>query len=208
MRNLDLVNNKHVFAHRGLWGSSVPQNSLSSFQLAVENGFSIETDIRHQNGALVTSHDLKSGIEPFHPVDLTNFHTPFALNLKEDGLQELLINIRDWIEISHSFVFDGSLPQMYLYRKLGIPHGLRMSEFERVLPWKSDVIWLDSFESDWWIIEKDFEMIEDSDVVVVSPELHGRDPRHVWDFLANQNSLGRKRYSICTDQPLGYLAWL
>ena len=97
---------------------------------------------------------------------------------------------------------------MYQFNKLGIPHALRLSEFEKSLPWKSAVIWLDAFTSDWWIKDRSIRsQIRDSKVVVVSPELHGRDPRAVWDFLAKQRLAGNINFAICTDRPTEYLAW-
>jgi hypothetical protein len=114
----------------------------------------------------------------FH--ELTQMFSTFALNLKEDGLQECIIRERDWIETTNSFVFDGSIPEMYRYHKLGIPHALRISEFEKTLPWKSNALWLDSFYEDWWIDDSSVDkLMEDSNTIVVSPELHGRDARFV-----------------------------
>jgi hypothetical protein len=143
----------------------------------------------------------------FH--ELTQMFSTFALNLKEDGLQECIIRERDWIETTNSFVFDGSIPEMYRYHKLGIPHALRISEFEKTLPWKSNALWLDSFYEDWWIDDSSVDkLMEDSNTIVVSPELHGRDARFVWDVLAKRHADGFSNFSICTDRPSEFLAWL
>ena len=37
------------YAHRGLWGGDVPENSLAAFSRAVEAGFAIETDLHLSN---------------------------------------------------------------------------------------------------------------------------------------------------------------
>ena len=197
-----------VFCHRGLWGTSARQNSLESFDIAFKSGFSIETDIRHFEEKAVISHDIPSGAGLPQLEMLTRLKTSFALNIKEDGLQEFFVQVRSWIETSNSFVFDGSIPEMFQYRKLGIQHALRLSEFEKTIPWQSGHIWLDSFREDWWLKDDSLlEILEGSHVVVVSPELHGRDPRFVWDFLAEKRSKGRFDFSICTDRPLEYLSW-
>ena len=46
------------YAHRGLHGNGVPENSLSAFSLAVKAGYGIELDVRFtKDGAIVVSHD-------------------------------------------------------------------------------------------------------------------------------------------------------
>lgn len=46
------------FAHRGLHSEGVPENSLTAFRLAVENGYAIELDVRlSRDGELVVFHD-------------------------------------------------------------------------------------------------------------------------------------------------------
>ena len=200
--------NDKVFCHRGFWNSKIDQNSLNSFVCASENGFSIETDIRHLKGNAVISHDQPSGGELPKLEMLTRFDTSFALNIKEDGLQDFFVQVRSWIETSNSFVFDGSVPEMHRYRMLGIEHALRLSEFEKSIPWQSSYIWLDAFYEDWWLKDDSvLAILKKSQVVVVSPELHGRDPRFVWDFLASERSKGQFDFSICTDRPLEYLSW-
>lgn len=45
-------------AHRGLWNESIPENSLSAYRNAAENGFAIEIDIYlTKDGHLVSFHD-------------------------------------------------------------------------------------------------------------------------------------------------------
>ncbi len=46
------------YAHRGLHNSSVPENSIEAFSLAVESGFGIELDVRlSSDGELMVFHD-------------------------------------------------------------------------------------------------------------------------------------------------------
>jgi hypothetical protein len=186
----------------------VRQNTLESFIGASNRSFSIETDIRHFNGDAVISHDLSEDSDLPKLEMLTNFDVAFALNIKEDGLQNFFVEKRSWIEATNSFIFDGSIPEMYRYRELGINHALRLSEFEKTLPWQSGYVWLDSFYEDWWLNDNStLSLLEEFQVIVVSPELHGRDPRFVWDFLAKGQIEGRFGFSICTDSPLEYLSW-
>lgn len=46
------------YAHRGLWGKSIPENSLKAFDNAVKNGFAIELDIQlSKDGVVMVFHD-------------------------------------------------------------------------------------------------------------------------------------------------------
>ncbi len=49
---------EHKYAHRGLHGDGVAENSLSAFRRAVEGGYGIELDVRlSRDGELVVFHD-------------------------------------------------------------------------------------------------------------------------------------------------------
>ena len=46
-------------AHRGLHSKDVPENSMQAFELAVEKGFNIETDVHlTKDGEVVCFHDF------------------------------------------------------------------------------------------------------------------------------------------------------
>ena len=46
------------YAHRGLWGGAVPENSLAAFRAAADAGFAIELDIQlSKDGEVVVFHD-------------------------------------------------------------------------------------------------------------------------------------------------------
>lgn len=46
------------FAHRGLWGGEVPENSKAAFRLAVQKGFAIELDVQlSRDGEVMVFHD-------------------------------------------------------------------------------------------------------------------------------------------------------
>lgn len=177
------------------------QNSKPAIERAFSLGFGVETDIRSHLANLVISHDQILSSE-----NLENFEmgtgNRFALNLKEDGLVTNFSAHKDWISSSSSFLFDGSMPQMYTAWKNGIPHALRVSEFEREVPWSSDFLWIDGFESDWWI-DSQFvlSLSSKSHCVFVSPELHGREHHRAFDWLAQMKSADIFDFSVCTDFP-------
>lgn len=49
---------KHAYAHRGLWGEGVPENSVAAFRAASAAGLGCELDVRMtRDGELVVFHD-------------------------------------------------------------------------------------------------------------------------------------------------------
>jgi hypothetical protein len=195
-----------IYCHRGYWESGDQQNSLAAFAKAVANGFGIETDIRDYQGSIVISHGSASN-SSLSIEELPKTGTPIALNLKAEGLLGLnRKSLEALLTVKGTFVFDGSIPEMLRYRELGFSHALRMSEYEREIPWKPEFIWLDSFYSDWWIeIDLLREFSEKHFVIVVSPELHNRQYARVWDLVCEEMSRGNLNLGICTDYPNQFL---
>lgn len=53
---IDLV--RYAYAHRGLWGEGVPENSVSAFRAAAAAGLGVELDVRMtRDGELIVFHD-------------------------------------------------------------------------------------------------------------------------------------------------------
>lgn len=195
-----------IFAHRGIWGAS-KQNSLSAISKATDLGFAVETDLRLLKGAVVLSHD-PTGLEGADKLDsILPSKVPLALNIKMDGLIPFL-NI-EAIKGNDYFFFDGSLPELYKYRRSGLKTACRISELENESPWPSDIVWLDSFSHDWWIKGEVLKKLTaHSMVVVVSPELHGRNRDQAWESVRQEFIEGNPRIAICTDHPEEFQAIL
>ena len=85
----NLVATMKIICHRGFWSNSNKPNSIESFELAISNGFGIETDVRDFKGKLVISHDPPLGEEIYFE-DLLTIKSiskfPLAINIKSDGL--------------------------------------------------------------------------------------------------------------------------
>jgi hypothetical protein len=191
-----------IIAHRGLWADVAEQNTRLALINALNQGFGVETDLREHFGKLVISHDP--------PVDCSSIFFEkiwskrrFAYNIKSDGLGKYFQQIIHYMKDTNSFVFDGSIPEMLKYRQYGVPHALRLSEFEKDLPWPTEFIWIDGFREDWWL--RDHEVLshlEDKHLVFVSPELHGRDHKFAFDWFIQLRERGYANFSVCTDYPL------
>jgi hypothetical protein len=130
----------------------------------------------------------------------------FALNIKSDGLSSIMTDeLRTLQGIPH-FFFDMSTPELVKYVKAGLRVGLRRSEFETLAPQLSifsepSAVWVDGFNSDWWKTSELLELGSRKRVVIlVSPELHGRDPAQVWKTFAEEFHNNPNLY-ICTDYP-------
>lgn len=72
-----------VYAHRGLHGKGVPENSMHAFELALQKGYGIELDVHlMSDGGLAVIHDSKlerttgaqGCIEDLTTADLENYH--------------------------------------------------------------------------------------------------------------------------------------
>lgn len=197
---------QRIYCHRGQWSVKTEQNSFKALRDASDNGFGLETDVRDSHEKLVISHD--AFLPPLLNLsEIASLNSPIALNVKSDGLlrhgRELISKI---IEAPRSFVFDGSIPEMLQYKRIGANHALRLSEYETELPWLSGFIWLDAFESDWWLRSDILQQLSEKQfVVVVSPELHSREYRGVWDAVTSEISKGNPNVGICTDKPIDFL---
>jgi hypothetical protein len=197
----DVSGNQWIIAHRGEWGAFEEQNSHVAFQKALQHGFGIETDIRHHENHLIVSHDVVTDFQNILSFEL-ELQGRYDLNIKEDGLGAHFAELRDGIENTNSFLFDGSVPQMYLIRKLVLPHALRLSEYESEIPWEPTYIWVDGFESDWWLANSEImAKLDNYHLVFVSPELHGRSHHVAFDWFANLKVNHKRAFSVCTDFP-------
>lgn len=188
----------------------LPPNSIQALRKAITQGFSIETDIRFRNGRLVISHDIPKAnsvtagfaelLDLLAELRAGKVKTKVALNIKEDGLGPHLDSIRD---IPAFFLFDSSVPELNRLSQQKFRVFRRVSEYEFPLDSlsfpKTSGYWLDGFESDWFL-SHDLGTIAEEEFVLVSPELHGRNFMHTWDWFL-QNFRDHENAYICTDFP-------
>jgi hypothetical protein len=187
---------------------------------AVVTGLGIETDVRDSPAGLVVSHDPPGDDQAFTLVKLLAMlrenltaQGVLALNIKSDGLLPLIHEFLFELERHDFFFFDMSVPELLQYSQSGLPVAVRMSEYETYdLALSQRIggplrVWLDAFVHDWFTSSDSVaDLLESAFVVVVSPEIHGRDPRWVWDWVWDRHSDGHT-VSICTDRPLEFMAW-
>lgn len=197
-----------VLAHRGWWDSPAERNSRHAFERAFAAGYGVETDVRDRNGVLVIAHDPPTDssmtVDAFLDLYKQFPDRPtLALNIKSDGLADLLSAILAEKGVPSYFVFDMSIPDTLGCLRAGLTTFLRRSEHEScdsLMP-KAAGIWLDDFGGDY--ITSD--VIRDSHtaakrVAIVSPELHGHPHEASWrawrDVICELEGI-----ILCTDFP-------
>jgi len=199
-----------ILSHRGFWLEPAEKNTPGAFDRSFRLGFGTETDIRDLHGSLVIAHD-PPGLGAMTAEDMLALHTaidpalPLALNVKADGLQAMTAALLGRFGLTGAFVFDMSIPDMLQWLKADVPVYTRLSDVEPepLLADRCAGIWLDAFHSDWWdAATLDRQLVAGRRICIVSPELHRRDHRPVWDRLAAAAELiATDDVMLCTDFP-------
>lgn len=195
-----------LIGHRGKHDDGMLPNSMEALKAGLELGYGIETDFRDLEGRLVLSHDRPCKgaymAEDFFAMAGQYKECMLAINVKSDGIGDLIKGQIDKYHIENYFVFDMSVPQMLEYHKLGLCFFTRQSEYEKnpVLYEEAAGVWLDAFNHDDWIKEELVEeyINDDKKVCIVSPELHRRQPDTLWDKIDSW-TLDKGSLMICTD---------
>ena len=124
-----------IISHRGYWSKNSEKNKDLAFHRSFSLNLGTETDIRDFDGELVISHDVANKncitIEDFFEIYKSkDIQSSLALNIKSDGLQDLLMKSLKKNNINNYFVFDMSIPDTIMYLKKGINVFIRQSEYE------------------------------------------------------------------------------
>ncbi|WP_455186450.1 hypothetical protein [Azospirillum palustre] len=210
-----------ILAHRGWWREKSEKNSRTAFERCFQAGYGCELDVRDCAGTLVISHDppLTSDILTFP--ELLKIHAdsgttgPIAINVKADGLQDMIQQAFTQAGTAPHFLFDMSVPDTLVYLRKGMRVFVRQSEYEDFNSFGHDVpgVWLDFFHDRWAGKEVIHGHLNAGrSVALVSPELHGRDHRADWQVWREvhreieQEDKKEKfrdspRLMLCTDFP-------
>lgn len=181
-----------IISHRGYWYKSVEKNTVAAFERSFRLGFGTETDFRDSRGRLVISHDLPTvdalDAEAFFRL-LAQYDRwlPLAINIKADGLQDLLHLALSRHGIENYFLFDMSVPDAVFSMKQGLRVFTRHSDVELQPAFyeKAAGVWMDAFEDDTWLTPEviAIHLGAGKQVCIVSPELHGRSHCALWERL-------------------------
>ena len=198
-----------IISHRGYWLKKSEKNSDLAFRRSFNLSFGTETDIRDFDGELVISHDVANK----NCITIGNFFELYksietqpslALNIKSDGLQNLLKISLKKNNINNYFVFDMSIPDTIMYLKEGMNVFIRQSEHEPGTSFYESAtgIWLDAFDGVWYseeLVKK--HLNNGKKVAIVSSELHSREYLKHWTLLKSWNIINNDNLILCTDLP-------
>lgn len=199
-----------ILAHRGYWNEYVLRNSSQALRIALEKGYGVESDVRDYKGKIVISHNIANDScqvaeEVFSWLREFGDEYCFAINIKADGLKDILQDCLIKYDIKKYFLFDMSVPQMLEFRNMGLRYFTRQSEVEPAPCMYEDAagVWIDGFWYTDWITESlvNKHLRAGKEVCLVSPDLHGREYRRFWQRVKSWDVDDRRLLYLCTDHP-------
>lgn len=184
------------------------RNTLDEL-LATPHHFGVEVDVRSLGGRLIMHHDPFVEGEDFLRWIAAYRHGTLILNVKEEGLEERLIDLMQGHGIEDFFFLDQSFPFLIKWSRMGESRcAVRVSEYETVataltLAGKVNWVWVDCFSR----FPLDFDgaqVLKDAGfkLCLVSPELQGRDPdTEIAQLAALLREQGIQADAVCTKRP-------
>lgn len=175
----------------------------------LDKNYGVEIDLRSWGKDLIINHDPFVKGEYFEEWIKFYDHKTLILNVKEEGLEDKILEILKSLSIDNFFFLDQSFPFIKKYAFLGEKRcAIRVSEFESletVINMKDMVewVWVDCFTK-FPINFSEFKKLKDYKfkLCIVSPELQGRFKKEeILNFkkkLINQNIVGD---AVCTKYP-------
>jgi hypothetical protein len=186
-------------------------NSKSALEM-VESTFGVEIDLRTQSNALILAHDAFTKGERFEDWLSAWRGQSLILNVKEDALEETILEVLNQQGITDFFFLDQSYPSIRRVISMGITKvATRISDYEDLataLKSGSDWVWLDSFSGSWDYLMEATKAIEESGQksCLVSPELQRLDSGAELEGLKRlirENEL--QIDAVCTKRPESWL---
>ena len=173
--------------------------------LKVPENCGVEIDIRTDSGQLILSHDPFSYGELLSDWLTCWEGQPIILNVKEDSIEEGILDLLEKFEVDDFFFLDQSYPSIRRMINKGMRQiATRVSDYEDLttaLNSGSEWVWLDSFSGDWTYLKEAVPRIlqNQQKTCLVSPELQRPNSVHELKSLQNfivENSI--KIDAVCT----------
>lgn len=177
--------------------------------LKTPNDLGIEVDIRSQGDRLVIHHDPYIEGEDFEAWVKEYQHRTLILNVKEEGLENRLLNLMKRHKIEDFFFLDQSFPFLIRTANSGERRcAVRVSEFEALesalsLASKIDWVWVDCFTY-FPLSSSDAHKLQEAGLklCLVSPELQGRvGEEEIVNLRQLLHRRGIQPEAVCTKQP-------
>lgn len=189
-----------IIAHR--------RNTLAELA-ATPNAYGVEVDIRSRGSDLIIHHDPFADGESFARWIADYRHGLLILNVKEEGLEQRLIDLMLLHGVSRYFFLDQSFPFLVKTARTGERRcAVRVSEFETVataltLAGQIDWVWVDCFTR-FPLDRAGAEVLQGAGfkLCLVSPELQGRDAEtEIAALRAMLSNTGISAEAVCTKRP-------
>lgn len=189
-----------IIAHR--------RNSITELR-DTHPSLGIEVDLRLFNSELICQHD------PFVPGELFSdwlkefHHKTLILNLKEEGLENTVLEALSKANVKDFFFLDQSFPFLLKFSKTGMRKtAVRISEYECIdtalkLAGAVDWVWVDIFNAfPLGVVEIEKLRKANYKICIVSPELHGQiEEAYVKALQEAMCELNFKPDAVCTKRP-------
>tara|TARA_Y100000591_G_C21726787_1_gene641794 strand:+ start:382 stop:981 length:600 start_codon:yes stop_codon:yes gene_type:complete len=180
-------------------------NSLEKLK-NLDKNFGVEIDIRTVNNKLILNHEpikksvlLSSYLKKFN-------HKFLILNVKEEGIENLIFNLLKKYKIKNYFFLDVTIPKIFqfLKSKKKINLCLRISKFEKLdnlnfFQEKINWAWIDTFDNEIPLSIK--ELIYYSKrfrLCLVSPELIKTNNINLFKFIKNNKKKLNFFSAVCS----------
>lgn len=172
--------------------------------------YGIEIDLRTYMGDIILNHDPYIDAENIEAWLCHYKHNLLILNVKEEGLENKLIDLMSKHNINEYFLLDQSFPFLVKYAKNGHKKAaVRLSEYESIdtvmtLKGMVDWVWIDCFTK-LPINSTDAQFLKSCGfkICIVSPELHGwGDEKNLSLFIEQIKGWGFLPDAVCTKKHL------
>lgn len=177
--------------------------------------YGVEVDIRSYADDLIIHHDPYISGNSFEEWVSEYDHGTLILNVKEEGLEQRVIQLMDKYGIEDYFFLDQSFPFLIKWSNLGVNRAaVRVSEFETIetaltLAGKVDWVWVDCFTR-FPLSTQDAKTLKKAGfkLCLVSPELQGRNPeKEILEWIQFLKKLEIIPDAICTKRPELWEKW-
>jgi len=180
-------------------------NASDLVMLQNYNGF--EIDIRTHKGKLICQHEPFLDGTDLNEILENSSSNLIVLNVKEDGLEDHIVELLVKYGINKYFFLDQPMPSLIKSLKKGYSCAMRSSDFESISlieKIKPNWLWIDSFSGNWEHYISSIELSQKFHVstCLVSPELQSRNSDEEYFLL--KEKFGTLFYpdAVCTKDNL------
>lgn len=161
--------------------------------MATDMKYGVEIDIRSHGENLILHHEPYVAGEEFSAWLELYKHGTLILNVKEEGLEPIIINLMASKGIENYFFLDQSFPFLVKHSvACRYRSAVRVSEFESIetalnLTGRVNWVWVDCFTK-FSLTQEDAIRLKNNGfkICLVSPELHGRNAEYEIPLLATK----------------------